>query len=89
MTPYVTGLAVEAWGEDRREQYEMLLSAAWHGAVLERVKQVPPLEKILGRKTVEDDPKKGAEAIKAALMAYSAGYEAKKSAVNAGKSALN
>lgn len=55
--------------------------AAWHGAVFERVKQIPPLEKVLGRKTAEDDPVKGAQAIKAALLAYSAGQTARQ-AVN-------
>lgn len=45
--------------------------------MFERIKEIPPLDRVLGRKTVEDDPKKGAEAIKAALLAYSAGYEAK------------
>jgi hypothetical protein len=54
------------------------MSVAWHGAAFERVKQMPSLDKVLGRKTVEDDPKKGAEAIKAALLAYSSGYEARK-----------
>lgn len=69
---------IEAWNEDRKDYFESLLWAAWHGAVFERAKQIPSLDKILGRKTVEDDPKKGAEAIKAALLAYSVGYEAKK-----------
>lgn len=68
---------IEAWNEERADSYEALLSAAWHGAVFERVKQIPSLDKVLGRKTAEDDPKKGAAAIKAALMAYSAGHKAR------------
>ena len=53
---------------------------AWHVAAFSRVKEMPALDKVLGNRTAEDDPKKGAEAIKAALMAYSAGYQARQQA---------
>lgn len=68
---------VDGWNEDRKEQHEALLWAAWHGAYLQRVdaKHFPSLEKLLrpqaAARAGESPAGKRAlaENLKAALMA--------------------
>ena len=59
---------MDAWNEERTEHVEALLWAAWHNALLQRVKDFPTLDKVLGREPAPQDKRDLAEKLKAALM---------------------
>jgi hypothetical protein len=53
LTPFQTDVIVEAHTETLRDDFETLLSVAWHNAVFQRAKTLPPLKNLFRR---EHDP---------------------------------
>jgi len=47
MTPWQLAVSMEAEADHRRHLHDELICAAWHGAVLGRVKKMPPLKDLL------------------------------------------
>ena len=55
MTPWQFAVSMEAEVDHRRHLHDELICAAWHSAVLARVKKMPPLKDLLSRHTDKGD----------------------------------
>lgn len=47
LTPFQTNVLVTANSEKLKDDFETLLSAAWHTAVFSRIKEIPPLKSLM------------------------------------------
>lgn len=47
LTPFQTNVLVTANSEKLKDEFETLLSAAWHTAVFSRIKEIPPLKSLM------------------------------------------
>lgn len=62
LTPFQTGLLVEANAESMQDEFDKLIAAGWHTAVFSRAKTIPPLKTLFPPKhdptriSDDDDP---------------------------------